>query len=388
MSKNVKALVEKRNEKFRELSELTTKVTGEGRAFTDEEKTLFDQLEKDIQALNNTIAAVKRTSEGAATVGEGGTEGETEEQRKEREAKEERAFASYIRDVVEERADVNLTQGDNGKVIPTHLANKIIEEIVEISPIVKMATRYKVKGNLVLPKYDKSAQSITVTYADEFTELTSTAGKFTTIELKGFLAGALTKVSKSLANKTGFDLVAYVVRKMAESIAEWLEGQLLYGTEGKIEGMDKGVTQIVTAAAADKVTADELIDLQECVPDALQKNAVWIMSRATRKAIRKLKDGDGTYLLQKDFNAKWGYTLLGRDVYVSENMKDMAAGVTSIFYGDMSGLALKIDEDANIQVLREKYATQHAIGVVGWIEADAKVENTQKIAKLKNKPAA
>ena len=48
----------------------------------------------------------------------------------------------------------------------------------------------------------------------------------------------------------------------------------------------------------------------------------------------------------------------------------------------MSGLALKVAEDANIQVLREKFATQHAIGVVGWISADAKVEHEQKIAKL------
>ena len=35
-----------------------------------------------------------------------------------------------------------------------------------------------------------------------------------------------------------------------------------------------------------------------------------------------------------------------------------------------------------VQVLREKFATQHAIGVVAWMEFDAKVENAQKLAKL------
>jgi hypothetical protein len=35
-----------------------------------------------------------------------------------------------------------------------------------------------------------------------------------------------------------------------------------------------------------------------------------------------------------------------------------------------------------IEVLREKYATQHAVGVVGWVEFDSKVENDQKIAAL------
>ena len=61
----------------------------------------------------------------------------------------------------------------------------------------------------------------------------------------------------------------------------------------------------------------------------------------------------------------------------------MAASKTAVVYGDMSGLAVKVSEDINIEVLREKYATQHAVGVVGWIEIDAKIENQQKIAVLK-----
>ena len=40
------------------------------------------------------------------------------------------------------------------------------------------------------------------------------------------------------------------------------------------------------------------------------------------------------------------------------------------------------------RVLREKFATQHAIGVVGWIEIDSKVENAQKIARLVMKASA
>ena len=66
-------------------------------------------------------------------------------------------------------------------------------------------------------------------------------------------------------------------------------------------------------------------------------------------------------------------------------MPKIAAGKTAIYYGDMSGLALKISESPTIEILREKFATQHAIGIVGWLEADAKVEDEQKIAALKMK---
>ena len=48
----------------------------------------------------------------------------------------------------------------------------------------------------------------------------------------------------------------------------------------------------------------------------------------------------------------------------------------------MKGLATKFNEDINIQVLRERYAPQHALGIVGWFEFDSKVIDAQQIAKL------
>ena len=106
------------------------------------------------------------------------------------------------------------------------------------------------------------------------------------------------------------------------------------------------------------------------------------MSPATRTAIRLLKDQRGMYLFQSDLNNGFGDMLLGKPVYVSDNMDDMAASKVAIFYGDMTGLATNIREQVNIQILREHYLPQHAIGVVGFLEADSKVCNEQKIAEL------
>ena len=145
------------------------------------------------------------------------------------------------------------------------------------------------------------------------------------------------------------------------------------------------MTQVVTADSATAIKSDDLIELQDAVPDAFQSDSIWIMNKKTRTAIRKLKDNEGNYLLNRDMTAKWGYTLLGKDVYCSDNMPEMKASAETIVYGDMSGLSVKVSEDASIEVLREKYATQHAIGVVAWLEMDAKVSDEQKIAKLKMK---
>ena len=193
----------------------------------------------------------------------------------------------------------------------------------------------------------------------------------------------MTKVSRSLMNNSQFDILNYVIDKMAEAIANWVEKELLNGTDSKIEGLSKITADMtVTSASANVITADELMDVQDKVIDAFQNGAVWIMNRATRSAIRKLKDSDGNYLLNRDVSAKWGYTLLGKDVYTTDNISAMESGKKAVFYGDFSGLAVKISENASIEVLREKFATQHAVGVVAWVEMDSKIENAQKISCL------
>ena len=373
----LKKLLEKRNKKVEELQSIVDKAKEETRAMTKEEKDKFDTLEQEIKDLDATIEAEKRARDYEIKDND-----KQDEKAEERAEAEERAFANYIRGVVEERADVNLAVGNNGAVIPTSIANKIIKKVYDICPIYQLATRYNVGGTLTIPYYGENTPKIEMAYATEFTDLESKSGKFDSIELKGFLAGALTKISKSLINNSQFDIVSFVINAMAEAIGRWIEKELLNGSnDNKIAGLST-VTQKVTAAKATAITADELIDLQEAVPDTYQANAIWIMNKATRTAIRKLKDGDGTYLLNKDATSKWGYTLFGKDVYTSENMPTMAASNTAIYYGDMSGLAVKLSEDVSIEVLREKFATQHAVGVVGWIEIDSKVENAQKIAKL------
>ncbi len=379
-TRSMPSLVEQRNNLLDEMDNLLKGAKEETRALTDQESTRFDEIKSEIAGLDKTITALDEARSLDKKL-----PAKQAEQRTQEEA-ETRAFDNYIRGLVEERADVNLTVGANGAVIPSSIANKIIQKVYDISPVYQLATRYNVGGTLSIPYYDESAGTIEMGYADEFAELESTSGKFGSIELKGFLAGALSKISKSLVNNSQFDLVSFVVGKMAESIAKWIENQLLNGTPNKVTGLST-VTQSVTAAAATVLTADELIDVQEEVPDAFQGNAIWIMNKTTRKAIRKLKDGQGNYLLNKDATARWGYTLLGKDVYTSDNMPGMEAGKTAIFYGDMSGLAVKLAENVSIEILREKYSTQHAIGVVGWIEIDAKVENAQKISKLVMKSA-
>lgn len=381
--KRIKALEEKRDailEAMDAISAAAVDENGEARAFTEEEQKQFDELEAQANGLNKAIKNEERARDlMLAPVSDKRKEEIKEETRAEA---EEKAFADFIRGVVSENR-AEMADNANNSILPKTIADRIIQKVYNICPVYELATRYNVKGTLSIPYYPATSSGttpdITMAYASEFSALTSTSGSFTTIDLQAFLAGVLTKVSKSLINNSTFDIVGFVVTKMAENIARFIEKECLVGTTGKIVGLS-GATQVKNLAAAAAVTADELIELQDMIPDAYQQNAIWVMNPATRTAIRKLKDGQNNYLLERDFSSKWGYTLLGKPVFVSDNMPALAAGAKAIYYGDLSGLALKLSEDVNIEILREAFATEHAIGVVGYVEMDAKIEDQQKIA--------
>lgn len=382
--KNKKALLERKNELKSEMNTLVEGAKLEKRDLTDAERNSFEAAESEIRSINEKLAKIDKEEKENMS--------KNQHNLTEVEQRDYKAFASFIRGYVtgnlEQRdSDVNLTTTDNGALIPETIINKIIQRVENISPAFALATKYTGKGTIVIPVEDTATTDITVAYANEFEELTSTSAKYTSIELSGHLFGALTKVSLSLVKNTDFAVVTFVVNRMARKVAKFYDKECLMGsaTTPGVVGSYDSANMTVTAATANKVTADELIDLQELVPDELQSDCIFIMSKDTRKAIRKLKDGQGNYLLERDSTSKWGHRLLNNDVFISDAIGNLGNdGKAAIIFGDFSGLAVKNTEAATITILKEKFITQHALGVVMWGELDAKVEHKQKFAVLKN----
>ncbi len=382
--KNLKALLEKRSALIAELDGMVNGLEndkGEVRAFTEDEMQAYITKKSEAEALNASIKAIQETRAEEITVPADIAPAVNEAEQ--RAADEFRMFEEYLRGkAVEVRAGANWTKTDNGAVIPSTIVNKIIDKVNEISPVYQLSTKYVVGGTINIPYYDGSEQDVSCAYSEEFADLEASAGKFKSIQLTGYLVGSLALISKQLINNSSFDIVSYVIGKIAQKISLFIDKEIINGSTGHGEGLSKA-ENVVTAASASVVTADELIDVQDTVPDVYQANSVWIMSKAMRSAIRKLKDGDGNYLLNKDATTKWGYTLFGKPVYITDAIPGIKAGEAAIYYGDFSGLAVKIGEGVSLQLLMEKYATQHAVGAVAWFEFDSKIENQQKIAVLK-----
>ena len=211
------------------------------------------------------------------------------------------------------------------------------------------------------------------------TALTAQNGNFTSRKLQNFIAGSLVTVSRSLMNRQDFDLVTFIVNMMAQSMSTFLEKELLVGvgtTAATGLFVDGNVTSLESATTT--FGADDMISAQMAIPEAFQGSASWIMNKSVFTSLRKLKDGtNGQYLLNRDITGAFGWSLLGRPVYVSEN-----APIDKIAYGDYSGLYVKLAQNIEIQILNELFSTSHATGIVGYVEFDSRVVEDQKIAVM------
>lgn len=382
---NEKLLSEKRNEKVSKMESILNCAKEEERPVTEEETKEFEQLEKEVNEIDNTISLNEKFNKlgGMKKVDTNMENVISNDAKQALIEKERKQFENVIRGIVNADAQTDYTSStEAGVMIPTTVWDRIIDQVIQICPIFERADRFRVKGKLVLPKYDKNNSSIVMSYADEGTDAEGGKVVISQIELDGFLARALAKVSNSLINNTNFDIVGFVEAKMAQAIALFIESELLKGTNNKVEGLSTIGEDMTINADASGITVDDLMDTQDAVIDNYQANSIWIMNRKTRNAIRKLKDREGQYLLNRDLTAKWGYTLLGKDVYCSDAMDEIGDGKTPVFYGDFSGLAVKISEEANMQVLRERYAVEHLTGILAFMEFDAKIADTQKISRL------
>lgn len=374
----LKNLTEQREDKAKALEELLTSAKTENRAFSVEEKTKFETLEGEIKAIDETIKAEERAT-ALFTPKKDPKKTDKGNSEEDKDSLEERAFVNFVLDnQVELRTgEIQLTQGSNGSIVPTKISNKIITAVRDMVPFLQFADVQYTNGTLSVPVYgEDSTNYINAAYVDENTALTDNVGKFTTVNLTGFVIGALALVSKKLKDNTDIDVVSFIVNQVARAVAEKLEKEFVNGTTDKITGVistDKGIT----AASSTAVTYDELIKLKHSLKQSFRAKAKLIMAPATYTAICMLKDDNGLpYFKEND------YKVLGLDVIESDSMPAMEAGKKAIIIADLSGYTIKCTKSVEVQVLKELYANKNMLGVIAYGEFDAKITDTKKLAAL------
>lgn len=381
---DLKQMQEQYNDYVKALTDMTNKAKAENRTLDENERKTFDETLAKAKALKADINRVVEMNNMNLIPTPKPNDNEPLSP-KDQFKQDVKQFAAYVRDTLKgnyRQADTNITKGDNGAIIPTTIVNKIIDKVDELSPLLAGCESYSGKGKLVIPYVDDAKDAITVAWAEEFTDLTASATVLKTIELDEFLAGVLTKVSKSLINNTDINIVNFVINKMSQALAIFFEKCVL-GQDTKVDGI-KNATNVITTKSTTAITLDEIMNLMDEIPTVYQSGAYFLCNKKTLTVLRQLKDNDGRYLLNNDVRTGFGKTLLGVEVKTSDWMPKIGEeGAVLVYVNPQVALAKHITENFELGRLTEKYATQHAVGFYGYVEFDCKIQNQQGIAVMK-----
>lgn len=390
---NLKPIIEARNELFDKRNAIFEAAIEESRALTADELKEAQDLRDQIDAYDATVEESRKTKKLTVTQTQDGTVVVDDDAAK-KQAADIKALSDYIRfrkDTLETDSVLNtasqMKESGNSAVIPTTIADKIVEKVKEISPIYEKATKYSDPGDLKITVVDTSTDDVTIGFvADELDAPDSHVPAFSSITLSGYVYRAIALISKKLIRNAQFDIVTWLVNYLAKKIAIFFEATLIGSASADVKGIigsyDSTNMKVVTANKS-TITFDELIKLKAKVPTAYQNDACFVMNSSTYEAITLLKDANGRYLLQIDPTAPFGFSLLGKPVYLTENLGNLGtASANLIIYGDFSGLAVKEPGAFEVEVLYERYSDIGAVGINLWGEIDSKVEDKQKIAVM------
>lgn len=143
-------------------------------------------------------------------------------------------------------------------------------------------------------------------------------------------------------------------------------GLLDYGTTPEADfvwGADPDAYTIgatYSGADGDVTDPDVLMDLVDSLKAPYLPGAGWMMTRAFRTIIRKLKDNQDRYLFEQSLQAGAPDRLLGYPVFLAEDMEAPAADTVGCFFGNFSE-AYTIVDRVGITVQRD------AITQPGWV---------------------
>ena len=289
------------------------------------------------------------------------------------------AFESYVRSgnenglrQFEEKAMSYGSDPDGGYLVPEETSAQIGERLAQISPIRSIANVKTVSASIYKKPFALSGPAVGWVAETDVRPQTATPAlaelQFPTMELY-----AMPAATSTLLDDSAVDLDAWLAEEVETAFAEQEatafvngdgvnkpRGFLDYTTvdEDSWSWGNLGYVATGTAGAFDAtLPGDVLVDTVYALKSGYRQNAKWLMNRKSQAEIRKLKDGDGTYLWTPPATAGGNAMLMGFPVIEAEDMPDIANDSVSLSFGDFSRGYLIIDR-AGVRVLRDPYSAK------------------------------
>ena len=254
---------------------------------------------------------------------------------------------------------VNTTAG-HPSLIKDQVANMLVKPLESASVVLGSGAQiFNSSAPLRIPRLDSSG---TVGFVGEGEQIpdTYTAG-FSEIALMPTDRKSLksiTRVTNELVRMASSGVTTILQQRIVEDVRTELDEALLNG-----DGTDDTITGIFQQAGTQSATfdladPDTLLDaLALATGEEVNPNR-WFINAGDFYTLRKVKDGNGRYILQEDITADTRYALFGIPVTVSNRVPKGKAALL-----DMQQVAIVRDIDPQITILTEKYADTDETGI-------------------------
>lgn len=196
----------------------------------------------------------------------------------------------------------------------------------------------------------------------------------------------MVRIPYELLQDSAFDMEALLNDLFGERLGRTANAVLTTGDgTNKPKGIVVAAGAGKTAASATALASDELIDLLHSVDPAYRASPKcrWQFNDTTLAAIRKLKDGQGNYLWQMgDVRTGEPDRLLAHPYSVNQAMANIAASAKPIIFGDHSRYVVRKVRGFTVITLRERYAENFQVGMVGFKRFDGDLLNNAAVKAL------
>lgn len=253
----------------------------------------------------------------------------------------------------------DLTKGTATQAIPVSVYRQVVAHLVENSAVLNAgATVVNTESGEVL-QVPKSTAFVTSAITAEGVGITESDPVLARVDLGAWKYGALFQVSSELAKDTGTDLMGFLARQAAQSLALAFGPHLITGTgsgqpRGIITDATTGVTAPTGTATSFGVQAtagmgtDLLNDLYASLaePYTRSPSLAWMMRTASLGALRRLKASTGE-LVGATFAGASSVPgaqadVLGAPLFVDPSMAAIANAAKSTVLADMSRYFVRI----------------------------------------------
>ncbi len=269
-----------------------------------------------------------------------------------------------------------------GYLAPDEYERTIIKGLTETNIMRGLATVVSSSSDRKIPM-----QTSTPTFAriPEEGTYTKTDMSFGLVSLSAYKVGGIILVSEELLFDSVFNLPSYIAQESvsaggATEEADFVAGDGVNRPRGVFMDAEVGKS----AAAADAIAADELMDLYHSLKRVYRQRASWLMHDSTALALRKMKNGDGQYIWQPGLQAGQPDRLLNRPVNISDSVDEIGTGNKPIAFGDYSYYRIMDRVGLSIQRLDELYAESGQVGFKVYWRNDGRLLLNESVKALVN----